>query len=368
MLPNIKMSKNPLDSIFNDLKLFEQYKYSYNYIKKNNPDISDDEIIEHAEISSACFRQEREYYNAATNVSLCTSPLLYSYALNNLLKGSCYLKTFDEQILLGFRKHGFGVKTENITSNILETKINIYEDGAVYSLLKIYGQSLLKQEINFNKILRHIPGIEDVYFKSLNSISLVALQNKNDSSEFYFIGDKKDDKISKIFDEIGLVGNTVPREEKIICYININGQQKIKNNTYKKENIYFKDYLILPEYFDEGIKDINLIFYCYLLIMSYGMLVRYNAHYWEKFIDKKFSNEAILIELSVIKAVENFYFQIHYMLFGYYYDNNAYSDFDVKKVIDDSTVRIMNNITKEIKSRNLQYNSHDELPWRENYR
>lgn len=102
--------------------------------------------------------------------------------------------------------------------------------------------------------------------------------------------------------------------------------------------------------------------------MSYGMLVRYNAHKWEKFVDKKSSTEAILIELSVKNAVINYYYQIHYLLFNYYYELDSYNDLDVKKVINDSTTNIMNNITKEIRHKNIQYGRDDYLPWREDWR
>lgn len=60
--------------------------------------------------------------------------------------------------------------------------------------------------------------------------------------------------------------------------------------------------------------------------MSYEMLVRYNAHKWENFIDKKISKEATLIELSVNNAVVNFYYQIHYILFNYYYEEDSYNE------------------------------------------
>ena len=92
-----KKVKNPVQSTFNDVKLFEQNSYCYNYLKKRFPDKTAEELKEHSEISSSCFRQASEYYNAASSVSISTSPLLYSYALNNLLKGVCYLITFDEK-------------------------------------------------------------------------------------------------------------------------------------------------------------------------------------------------------------------------------------------------------------------------------
>lgn len=102
--------------------------------------------------------------------------------------------------------------------------------------------------------------------------------------------------------------------------------------------------------------------------MSYGILVRYNAHKWEKYINNKDSKEAILIELSINNSVEHFFYQMHNLLFGYSYNNKPYNDYDVKIVINDSTKTIMINITKEIEHQNLVYNSYEYLPWHKDYR
>lgn len=363
-----RVSKNPIDSTLNDLKVFEQRQYCFDYIKENSQGKTDDEISQHAIISSACFRQASEYLTASNNVSLSTKPLLLSYALNNLLKGVCYLKSFDNDILIGFTDHGFKVQDKNIKKSILNSKINIKQHGAVISLLKLFGNELNSQEIDFNKLLRHIPGIEDIYFKTTNIISLVSIQNKNDNSQYLIVGDKLNDEIKEIMKEFGLICNIDTRSNSCICYTNMKCKQKIKDGTYDEGNLFYQDYLILPEKFEEGIKDINIVFYCYLLIMSYGMLVRYNAHMWEEFIDKKTSKESTLIELSIENATYNFYAQLHYLIYGYYYKVDEYNDLRVKRVINDSTTTIMNNITKEIEHHNLQYNSHELLPWSKNYR
>lgn len=105
-----RVSKNPLDSTLNNLKVFEQNKYCFDYIKENFPDKTDDEISRHAFISSACFRQASEYLTASSNVSLSTKPLLLSYAFNNLLKGIAYLKSFNNDVLDGFTNHGLKFK------------------------------------------------------------------------------------------------------------------------------------------------------------------------------------------------------------------------------------------------------------------
>ncbi len=363
-----KLSKNPFESTINDLKLFEQTQYCFEYIRQINSSKSDEEVMAQAEISSACFRQANEYYKAATQVSLSTSPLLFSYAINNILKGTCHLLTFEETIISGFNNHGFQVKNDEILESILKSKINIKEHGAIVSLLKLFGNSINAQKIEFNKLLRHIPGISDIYFKTTGNMPLLALQNKNDASEYIIEGDTLNDEIQRIMEDVGIVGNIISREQRCYCWINMKCKTNIEEGIYSKDNMYYQRYLIIPEKFDEGIKDINVAFYCYLLIMAYGMLVRYNAHKWECFIDRKKSKESTLIELSVTNSVINFYYQIHYMLFKYYYEEDSYNDVDVKKVIRESTKDIMNNITKEIEHHNLQYNTHELLPWDKNYR
>lgn len=368
MKRTIKLSNNVLESTFNNLRLFEQTQYCYNYIEKKFPNKTKEEITEHAEIASACFRQSFEYYNAALKASLNTSPLLYSYALNNILKGTAYLMTYDTNTISGFKSHGFSIKDDDIYDDILNSNINICSNGAVISLLKLFNDTLKKQKITFKKIIRHIPHIEEIYFKAINEIPLIALQDKNDTSKYIISGTVIPDDIEEIINQAGLYGNITGRDENCYCGFTMAGKQKLDNDTFKKDNIYYKKYLILPEKFEEGIKDVNVAFYCYLLIMSYGMLVRYNAHKWEKFVDKKSSTEAILIELSVKNAVINYYYQIHYLLFNYYYELDSYNDLDVKKVINDSTTNIMNNITKEIRHKNIQYGRDDYLPWREDWR
>lgn len=365
---NYKITSNSFESTLNDLKMFEQNQYCYNYIKNIFPSENEDKIKEHAEISAACFRQANEYYIASQTVTLSTKPLLLSYAFNNILKGICNLKYFDEKILGNFSRHGFEVKNQDIVDNVLNLKINLKSHGAVISLLKIFNNEITPQKIELYKLLRHIPGLEEVYYKTTGEVSLLSRQDKNDDSEFVIIGDNLTPEIEEITQEFGLVGQLNSRDNNYYCYLNMSYKRKISNGEFKKDNILYKQYLILPEKFNEGIKDINVMVYCYLLIMAYGMLVRYNADKWEKYIDRRSSKEATLIELSIYNAVIHFYYQAHFILFGYFYKEDSYNDLDVKRVIKNSTTDIMNNIINEIEEHNFRYNSHDFLPWSKNYR
>lgn len=367
-----KMVKNPIQSTFNDLKLFEQNNYCYDYLKNRFTDKSEEELSEHAEIASSCFRQASEYYNAAISSSISTSPLLYSYSLNNLLKGVCYLISFDEKILKGFKAHGFKVDSSFlIGDDIINSKITIMkQEGAVHSLLRLYNNFLEKQEIPVYKILRHIPDLDDIYFRTIKSVSFIAKDRQDGENEFYIFGNKIDDESHNIFKEFHLMGNINHRYDECTFYTTMATQQLFDNKILNKENIYYKFYMNIPDMFEEGLKDINVSFYCYLLIMSYGMMVRYNANVWEKYIDKKNSKFSTLVELSIPNAVINFYYQMHYLLFDFYYEDESYNINDVKRIIKDSTVDIMNNITDKIKSDNIQYglSSGVTLPWKEKVR
>ena len=152
---------------------------------------------------------------------------MLSYAFNNLLKGVCYLKSFDNDILRGFTDHGFKVQDKNIKENILNSKINLKQHGAVISLLKLFGNNLNSQEIEFNKLLRHVPGIEDLYFKTTNSTSLISTKNKNDNSQYLILGDILTDEEKEIMKDFGLICNIDTRSNSCICYTNMSCKQKI---------------------------------------------------------------------------------------------------------------------------------------------
>ena len=365
-----KKVKDPIQSTFNDLKLFEQNSYCYKYLKNNNSNIDDSILLEHADIASSSFRQASEYYKSASMSPISTSPLLYSYAMNNLLKGVCYLISFDSDILDGFRGHGFKLENKNLKTDILNSKVTLMKHkGVVHSILKLYGNSLeCGQDIYLYKLLRHIPNIDKFYYESVGSISLIATETSDEDGEFIINGSNMDAETNNIFKGCSIVGNILSREKICSCYLTMKTQDYLNDNVFNRNDMFYKNYLNIPEEFNEGLKCINISFYCYLLMMSYGMIVRYNPNIWEKYIDKKDSKYSTLIELSISNAVLNFYFQMHNLLLNFYYYDNNYNELDIKQIIDNSTSSIMNNITKKIKDDNFRGNQYAYLPWKENVR
>ncbi len=352
---NYRNAKNSVKMTFDDLKMFEQTKYCYDFLKKEFPNETDDEIKRHSQIASSCFRQANEYYVSASNSSISINPLLYSYALNNLLKGVCYLKTFDPKILKLFKAHGFKVDEAFLKDDILKSKTTIMKQkGAVHALLELYNNSLNNQNIDFYKILRHIPGIENYYYRTVGSISFIGEKSSNNKGH-YFCGISFDVETKNIFRKMHIVGNVLKKEKMILAELTLATMSLFENGTIDRGNVYYKNHINIPEEYEEGLKDINIAFYCYLLIMSYGMMVRYNADIWEKYIDKKTSLSSVLVELSIPAAITNFYFQIHYLLYGFYYVEERVVETDIKRIINESTDVIMDNIRSKIERKNDIY-------------
>ena len=363
---NNKISNNPLKDILADLQLFQQTNYCYNYIKNKYPNGEEAKILYSSKVASACFRQANEFIISAQNANLSTNPLLYSYALNNFVKGMAYLLYLDEEMLKYFKDHGFYISDDNIKKNILETNITLKQCGVPTFILRLYNNIILKkQEISFELLLSQIPEISSIFNKTTLKMSNVAKKVPNTKGEFemYCRDFKQIEQKKEISEEYGIHGTYDNRTHILHIGFNMKGKEKIEHDDTIKNNLFYNDYLILPNKFENGIYSLNLMFYWYLLIMSYGMLVRYNAHKWENFIDPKISKESTLIAMSVDVCVTDFLTLLHQKLLGYTYIESKYNDYNVKKVIQDSTHQIMNNIASEITHYNLQYGKHYPLPW-----
>lgn len=357
-----KNSSNPLDDMIKELSLFKQTKYCYDYIKKQVPGVEENEIIRQSEISSAAFRQAFEFYEAAESTYISTSPLLYSYCINNLAKGLIYL--CNPSLGKYFKKHGFQVLDDKIKNNILESLVTVEKSGPPTAILKLLGNHVVeKQDISFKDIIEHIPEISDIYFITTNNSSSTAYWNGQGYYEMKMENwEKEQGNKKEEFEYFHLVGTYSGRTKTHYFNITMAGIEVIRN-TNSFNNFYYKDNIILPIKLEEGIYSINIIFYSYLLIMSYGMIVRYNADKWENFIDPKVSNEAILINESLIQSVYIFISHVHKILFGYTYEIPKYSDQNVKEVINKSTEDIMKNINNQIKSEARRSGKKACFPW-----
>lgn len=335
-----KISNNVLIDTINDLRLFSQTNYCKRFLKNKFENICDSDLELHSEISSACFRQAFEYYNTAKNSPITTSPLLYSYSLNNMAKGLTYLLTLDDKILAGFKNHGFTLTSSKIKNNLLNTPLTINSTGAIQSLLLITNSTIIKNvDITFDDLIKRVPSLSDIYEKSTNNYSY-ALKRIEDY-EYKINGELRDnDKIHSIFDKMDISYQYHYYSNETSIWVPLTSQTTINSNN----NYIYQDNFILPFIIDDNVCVINQLFITYLIIMGYGMLVRYNAHKWEKFIDSKQSDENILIDISIFSCVNNFFNIVHNLLFDYIYIEEKYNDEKVKELLHEKeTMDIIEN-------------------------
>lgn len=362
----LKKSNKPFEDTVSELMLFKQMNYCSNYIKNRFKQISEDEINKKAKIASACFRQAFEFYESAQKATLNTSPLLYSYCINNLIRGFAYIFCINEKILNNFQIHGFSVKKENLAQNILNSTIEIKKNGVITAIQQLLNDYIIKeQKVSFELLLSHIPEITNLFLKTTNKASAIAKRTENARNHYEMqLVDYDLDlgRFKEICESIGMGGTFNGKNKKMYCAISLKGQEIIEEKNIQR-NLFYKEYLILPAKFEEGIHCLNIIFYTYLLIMSYGMIVRYNADKWEDYIDPKLSNEVQLISESVMESINIIFIEIHKLLYEYSYEEISYDDNNVKSVIDNSTERIMKNISSMIKRKNMIYGTHKDLPW-----
>lgn len=353
---------NPLDEMLKELSLFKQTRYCYDYIKKHIPGKDDTEVMKEAELSSSAFRQAFEFYESAKLTSLTTSPLLYSYSINNFTKGLIYL--CDSSLGKYFKKHGFNVSDDNIKDNLLDSLLTIEKSGPPTAILKLLGNHIVeKQDITFKRLIEHIPEVSEIYLKSTNNSSSTAKWN---NQRFYEMKSENWDEDSVLkkeeIEHFHVVGNYYGRTKTYYCNVTMAGTDLIRD-TNSFNNFYYKNYLIFPLKLEEGIYSINVMFYAYLIIMGYGMMVRYNADKWEKFIDPKLSNEATLINETLMQGFCIFISHVHKILFGYTYENLEYNVQKIKEVINDSTEEIMKSINEQIKREARRSGIKAYLPW-----
>ena len=341
-----KSSQKPIDDILRDLSLFQQTTYCYKYIKKNNKNMSEDDLKINSEFSSAAFRQAFEFYQSAKNASLFTSPLLYSYSLNNFAKGIIYL--MDSSLNRYCNKHGLTVNKTEIKSSLLNSLVSTDMSGPATALASLFDfHPVAKQKLTFRSLIDHLPTISDIYYKTTGYPSNTPIKDDNgsytlDCDDF----DSYENNKKESFDKYNIHRSYVDYQNKIFFSLSLQAIELLDENNSRK-HFYYKDYMILPINLVEGTYCINIVYYAYVLIMSYGMLVRYHAEKWEKFIDSKISDEATLIRESNIEAVNLFLIHIHMLLFKYTYDYPEIKNEDFSELLQDHSRDIYRLVSKE---------------------
>lgn len=346
-------STNPLLEMHKELSLFEQTNYCVRYIKNTISNISDSKAIEQGEIAGACFRQASEYYEAGKKVSLSTRPLLLSYSMNNYVKGMAYLTTTNDDILKGFNSHGFAYEYK---TSFLESSITKREKGVVSSLEKMVQDTEIKKEsiVPLYSLLSLIPGLRKIFNETTEYISHISLPlNKNNT--FKLTTNEKPHLIEEFgFGLMGFVSTKVRKhpywgDEGYTGFFNITGSEYIRN--LKGLNIFSNKKIFFPILIDGTSIFVQPMVASYLIIMFYGMLVRYNPEKWDKVIDAKISNNYSLIKASMEECYNEFIVSLYRYIFNQRIVKKEYNNNDFRKYINENKSEIFDIIEKEKKDR-----------------
>ncbi len=305
---------DPLKYILRELELFEQTDYCKKYIAKKIVGIKDVDLEKHSEIASACFRQASEYFKAGNSVSLATKPLLYSYALNNYAKGMVYLTTKDDKLLNGFNKHGF---SSSMSNNFLTSTITKKANGVISSLESLIQNEQIEanQNICLYELLSIIPGVQDIFGKITNHMSNVGFITETE--KYYKLGsyitaEYKKEEYEKKLEYLKLY-SSIAKEKIMFIGVTLATGQKIEK--LKGFSPIYKDKIILPLIINNKPTMVQPMIAAYLIIMHYGMAVRYHAELWDRLIDAKISNVYSLIKLSIEECYCEFLVDLYKYLF-----------------------------------------------------
>lgn len=352
------ISENPLFDMFKELSLFEQTNYCINYIKDNIIGIDDIKAIEQGEIASACFRQAKEYYEAGQKVSLSTRPLLYSYSMNNYTKGMAYLTTTDEDVLKGFKRHGFDYR---YNSKFLETDIIKKSNGAVSSLEKMVQDKEIdnNKNIRLYSLLSLIPNMSSIFNETTMYISNIGFPYEFPYEYKVITRDKSFDtnELNLQGKLLGFTGTIVSQNKyRVGCLLvglTIATQKNINN---LKGLPYISDkHIFLPIIIDNDAVLVQPMVASYLIIMFYGMLVRYHAEKWDKIIDAKISDNYSLVKISVEECYNEFIVNLYRYIFKQRIIKKEYSDDSVKKYIENNKREILDMLEKEKENKKRQF-------------
>lgn len=330
--------------ITEELGLFEQNSYCLDFIF-NKHSLPPEKGELHASISSACFRQAKEFVLSSESAPLATKPLLLSYAFNNYLKGSAHLLSTDGNLLKQFSSHGIGFRH---TKDLLRSKVFFKKQGAYVALEKIYSYRITPQgnEIDLGTFLAMIPGLEDMYYKSTKELPLVFSQSHavwSEAPEYHV----------KAFMEKywpsgsdGKPFGLIQQGNRIFGDVYYGIRDLVGEKIFT--DIVNDEYVIMPIEKQGDLQWFPPICSSYAVMMAYSMLARYHAEKWYSFIDPSISSSYTLINSSVDFMYHVFVEKIHHSLFDVSYRSGMMTKKEFMRLFKSNQSDIIKIISREI--------------------
>jgi len=269
---------------------------------------------------SAAIKQGYEYFTAADNVTINTSPLLYFYGMLSLSK-ALLVANVEELFLDDIKYHGLHTRpiteelknySENKEIWTIEKEYAVTNDGVFNELNKlIHGISIPKDNIiQYKTLLALDPELSIYYEKYYNeSPTLFNLYSFNESNNPYKITLSPAIKNKMVFEKVfpNITADFDLRPD-LLHGLYINYVSKSHLSEFPK---YFRKYRLTigGEYLLGGIKindmgkeeiiSLNLEIMDYLNMFILSTLVRYKQEFWNYLITGERDGSIGLLNLSV---------------------------------------------------------------------
>lgn len=311
--PHILMAKiiftdNPQREIWSLLGLFESKKFVSDKLKERFPSLSEEALQTRTDGVTYSVKQAREFFSSSDQVSLLTRPLLLSYGMLNLGKALVFYKSPEDTIFESyFKSHGLNFATCASDQSLANEHVEIKRSGTYLEISHFFSQQAYpNKRISIKDLLSQIPDLSDMFiFVYKEGPDVMPL------------------KKSKLGYSVGCsTEHSIQYEEKMKGIGQYLKENKVKRQTFMSE--HGNSIHLMPPIgktlveLDLSLRSISGVEYFrifpminleplilreasihYMLIFSYGMLARYQAARWGKYIDPNFSNEAEIINKSI---------------------------------------------------------------------
>jgi len=311
--PHILMKKiiytdNPQYEIWSLLGLFESKKFVAEKLKERFSSLSEEAIETRTDGVTYSIRQAREFFSSSDQVSLLTRPLLLSYGMLNLGKALVFYKSPEDTNFENyFKLHGLAFTPCALDQSIANEYVEIKGSGTYPSISSFFGQQTYpNKRISLKELLSQLPDLSNiftlVYKEGPNVLPLKESTSGCSvwySTEYSIQYEEKIKGIKKYLEENNVVTHTFGWEHGTNMQIRPPLSKTLAKLNLSLESISGVEYFrIFPVVGSQPLilREASIH---YMLIFSYGMLSRYQATRWGKYIDPNFSNEAEIINKSI---------------------------------------------------------------------
>jgi len=308
MMTRIIYTDDPQREIWSLLGLFESKRFVYDKLRETFPSMSEDALQIRTDGITYSVRQAREFFSSSNQVSLLTRPLLLSYGMLNLGKALVFYKSPDNiSFEKYFKSHGLYFPQSTADQVLANEYVEIKESGTYPELSSIINQAAYpNMSVSLKNLLSQIPDLFDlftlVYKEGPNVMPLKAseLGYSVGASNDYFSQYRKSMQDMETYLREHKVGMSLfEGDTGFSIQLMLPIAKTLKEYDLSLASISGVEYFRLFSVIDSQPLILKEASIHYMLIFSYGMLARYQAARWGKYIDPNYSNEAEIINKSI---------------------------------------------------------------------